>query len=219
MTLSKSLALADLVDDFSKEIREIESVFTRYVGHRTVAGYQYTYIPLDDGCLISLWDAWSRFIRRLVVTCAGVPTTGLSGALYTPPTPRNEAQVIGDLLSNNRRGNNFGIANGEPKWSGIRNLTDIVSFLALPNANTIVSAISSNAIQLGFISVQNPLEEIRKCRNYVAHKSPPTLTDVQQYASGGYVDFSSHIRRKRSGVEVFSEWCESLEALGGAASQ
>lgn len=210
--------LAPTTDAFVDEIREIESIFAQYPGHRSVAGVGYEYVPLEDGCLVSLWDAWSRFLRELVLMSAAGITSGLSGVTYTPPNPRSESQVLADLQSN-RRSNNFQIINGEPKWNGVVNLASIVSFLAIPNANMIVGAISSSSVNLGPLTVANPLEEIRICRNFVAHKTSATHNDMQRYFIGRYSELSSHMRQLRSGVEAFSEWCECLEALAGAAAQ
>ena len=213
-----SVPLVQVVDAFVAEVREIESIFSQYRGHRTVLGVGYTYVPLEDGCLVSLWDAWSRFLRRLVLTSAAGTTIGLSGTAYVPPVARSEGQALGDLTSN-RRGNNFGIINGEPKWFGAVQLPNIVSFLGIPNRNVIIGAISASSVTLGPISVANPLDEIRVCRNFIAHKAPPTLLDIQRYTIGPYTDLSAHLRQLRSGVEAFSEWCECLEALAGAACQ
>jgi hypothetical protein len=218
MTAAGPVSLATVVDDFLDEVRGIESIFDRYRGHRSIVGFEYSYVPLEDGCLISLWDAWSRLLRRLVIASASSVTVGLGGGIYSPSMLRSETQVL-QYLSANAKGRNFGIINGEPKWNGPVNLANIVGFLGLPNGNQIVAAVSSTSISLGPITVQNPLEEVRICRNYVAHKAPTTLANVHRYAVGRYVDFSSHLRWRRSGVETFSEWCECLEALAGAAAQ
>jgi hypothetical protein len=218
MTPPTPAPLANVTDVFLKEVRELESVFSTYPGHRLVVGPPYDYRPLEDGCLVSLWDAWSRFLRTLVLACAAGETLGLSGTAYVPSTPRGEGQVLADLIAN-KRGNNFAIINGEPKWNNIANLTSIVTFLNIPNANVIVGAVSSTSISLGPLIVTNPLEEIRKCRNFVAHKSPNTRNDIQPYFTGPYLGLKDHVRQRRSGVETFSEWCECLVALAGAAAQ
>lgn len=218
MSTPKTVSLSGVTDAFIQEVREIESLFSQYPGHRSVAGLLYDYIPLDDGCLISLWDAWSRFLRALVLESASGVTSGLSGTVYSPSSPRSENQVLADLIAN-RRGNNFGLIGGEPKWNSAANLNSIVTFLALPNANVIVGAVSSSSLHLGSLTVSNPLEEIRKCRNFVAHKAPATHSDIQQYFVASHAKLSEHMRQRRSGVEAFSEWCECLEALAGAAAQ
>lgn len=212
-----SAALATPVDAFVAELDELESIFSVCKGNRSVAGHGYTYVPSEDGCLVSLWDAWTRFLRALVMSSTSGPIIGLSGASYTPVQVRTEAQVLSDLAANTR-GNNFGIIQGEPKWNDPVRLTSIVSFLGLGNGAVITNAITSSSVILGAISVASPLEEIRKCRNYVAHKAPPTLRDVQSY-SHSFTTLSDHLRRYRSGVETFSEWRDCLAALAEAAGQ
>jgi hypothetical protein len=76
----------------------------------------HEYCPVEDGCLISLWDAWTRFLRRLVMVSASGPVVGLSGATYAPVVARTEIQVLNDLWAN-RKGKDFGIVNSEPKWN------------------------------------------------------------------------------------------------------
>jgi hypothetical protein len=210
--------LATVVDQFVAEMDEIESIFARCKGDRTVQGVSFTYIPTEDGCLVSLWDAWNRFLRRLVLSSARGPTLGLSGIEYVPVTQRSEADAL-LYLHQHRKGRNFGIVNGEPKWFNLPCLTDIVSALGLGNGVTIVSAVTATTVQLGPITIPSPLEEIRICRNYVAHKCKPTLGDVAAACPNPFHGFPDHLRRPRSGVETFSEWVEAMTALAEAAAQ
>lgn len=217
-SLAATPGLSVVVDDFVSELDEIESVFASYKGHRTVKGVGFEYVPGEDGCLVSVWDAWTRFLRRLVIESARGPVIGLSGTVHTASTARSEAQVLADL-SAKRRGNNFGIINGEPKWNDPVRLTSICSFLGLSNELTIINAVTSSFVTLGPVTVANPLEEVRICRNYVAHKAAPTLRDVVHFARGAYVDLSGHLRQHRSGVEAFSEWRDCFAALAAASAQ
>lgn len=210
--------LAVVVDNFVSELDEIESIFAVYRGHRSVSGVGFSYVPGEDGCLVSLWDAWTRFLRRLVMHSSAGPVLGLGGGTHTPPTPRTEVQVLADLAAN-RRGNDFGITNGEPKWSDPRKLASVCSYLVIANAATIINSVTSSFVTLGPVTVTNPLEEVRICRNYVAHKAAPTLSGVHEFAIGNYTDLSTHMRQHRSGVEAFSEWHDCFVALAKAAAQ
>jgi hypothetical protein len=210
--------LARAVDDFVHELDEIESIFASCKGNRTVRGGPYVYTPSEDGCLVSLWDAWTRFLRSLVVLSASGTTVGLAGTVYFPAVARAENQVIADLNAN-RRGHKFRIIGTEPKWNDSDSLDDIMSFLGLPNATVITGAVGSSFVTLGTTVVDNPLEEIRICRNFVAHKSGATLGDVKAYARSPYIDLSTHLRQRRSGVETFSEWKDCLLVLAESAAQ
>jgi hypothetical protein len=217
MSMAGTGTLVDVVDDFVRELDEIESVFANHRGARTVEGFQFAYTPAEDGCLVSLWDSWNRLVRTLVICSAVGSVSGLSGNVYTPTTSRSESQVLFDLIAN-RKGNNFRINNGEPAWADPSCLADIVTFLGLQNANTIVSAVGSTTVLLGPVAVPNPLKEIRLCRNFVAHKSQPTLNDVLAFARSPFINLSTHLRERRSGVEAFSEWKDCLAALASSAA-
>lgn len=213
-----TIALLDTVDDFIAELDQIESIFHRCRGDRSVSGFSIPYVPTEEGCLFAVWDAWTRFLRNLTMACCGPGVLGLSGQTYTAPTPRTEAQVLSYLMAN-RRGRNFRIVNGEPKWSNPACLADIANALALPNAHTIVSAVTASTVVLGPIVVPSPLEEVRVARNFAAHKNPTTLADIQVFAPIAFSTLSDHLRDTRSGVEAFSEWKECFCALAEAAAQ
>lgn len=218
VSLSAGAPLARVVDEFVAELDEIESIFAMCRGHRSVHGLGFRYRPTEDGCLVSIWDAWTRFLRRLVLTSASGVVQGLSGATYSPVVPRTEPQAL-LFLNQNRKGQNFRIINGEPKWSHALCLVDIANTLGVPNGATIISATTASFITLGPISIPSPLEEIRVCRNFIAHKNDPNLRDVAFYSPNSFVDFQTHLRQQRSGVETFSEWAEAMVTLAESAAQ
>jgi hypothetical protein len=211
-------SLSAVLNTFVTELAEIEAVFAFCKGHPTVTGFKFRYTPTEDGCLVSMWDAWTRFLRNVVMTSAAGPILGSRGLLYSIATPRSEIEVLSYLQLNNSR-NVFGFTNGEPKWNSVLTLDSIVQALGLPNASRIISAIGSSSISLPPVIVSNPLEEIRICRNFVAHKASPTLRGVVSFAKEPFVDLSSHLRELRYGVETFSEWKECLVVLAEAVTQ
>ena len=123
------------------------------------------------------------------------------------PRPRNPT-IPGDLP-----------IDGEPKWFNTMHMVDILNTLAAPNATIIVAALGSSTIVLNPIVVTNPIEEIRECRNFVAHKSAGTLNRIRTYASGGFSTLSHHLRVKRYGVETFHEWGDCMAAIAETAAQ
>jgi hypothetical protein len=209
-----------VVDAFGDELDEIELCFADYVGHAPVNGFSIPYIPSEDGCLISIWDAWNRFLRTLVLNAASGAVLGLSGRTYSPGNNRTEPQALNHLRAN-QKGKAYRLINDEPKWFDLKALDDIMQTVELEkdNIDTVMSALGASAIVLGPISVQNPLEEIRTCRNFVAHKSPSTLSDLGTYVGRPLVSLSVHLRQSRSGVETFSEWKECMLALAAASAQ
>lgn len=210
--------LSQITDRFVSELDEIESIFAMCKGHPTVAGYKIPYAPTEDGCLVSIWDSWTRFLRELVVASASSSVIGLSGVTYPIAIPRNESEILLYLQANNLD-NRFGFVNGEPNWNNEKKLATIADYLGIVNGNQIVGAISATSISLYPVTVDNPLAEIRQCRNFVAHKTDPNLIEVSKYAKPPFVDLSTHMRGSQRGVETFSEWKECLVTLAEAAAQ
>lgn len=211
-------SLATPVAGLTAELDQIESVFYASTGSNRVTEYKVAYRPAEDGCLVSLFDAWNRFLRLLLLTSASGPVEGLSGQTYTPRTPRTEPQALAHINAN-RRGTNIKTTNGEPKWYDLRATADLCTVLQLGNGPQIISAVTASHIQLGPFVVPSPLDEIRECRNFVAHKGDGTLGAARAAAGVHFADLIAHVRSKRSGVELFSDWKESCRTIALAAAQ
>ncbi len=210
--------MAVVVDRFRDELDEVESIFSSCHGGSAVRSYRIPYMPTEDGCLVSLWDAWNRFLRALCLTSCRGPTQGLSGTIYFPTAAMTEAQAYARII-NSKKGRSYSLTAGEPKWYNAAGLPDLTAVLGLANDTVIVGAVTASTLQLGPISIENPLEEIRLCRNFVAHKTDATLREAQVVAGSAFPDLMTHVRAKRSGVETFSEWKEACLALAEAAAQ
>lgn len=208
--------LLTIVDALVAELDQIESSFHRCRGHSRVDGY-LPYLPTEEGCLFAIWDAWSRFLRTLVLTSSASHSLGLSGTVYVPPAPRSESIVLAELYQH-RRGRSYKFTNQEPNWHDERAIADIATVLSLPNAGVIIGAVSATSVVLGPVVVSSPLSEIRTARNFAAHKNWKTFADISAFSSG-FSTLSEHLRQRRSGVEAFSEWTESLGSLAAAAAQ
>lgn len=213
-------SLGTLVSSFEAEADQLEGIFAICIGHPRVSGYDHPYVPTEDGCVVSLWDAWNRYLRSLVLVSASGPVVSLGGSTYQPRNARSEDEALRYLKQNSRR-HAYRVTRNEPNWHMPNAFVDIVVCLELDpiQTRTLSGAISATSIALGSISVPNPVEEIRICRNFIAHKSSVTLRDVKSYARGTYSDLSSHLRRKRSGVETFTEWKECMVAIAVAMAQ
>jgi len=211
---------SEVVDHFNTELYEIESIFGTCVGGRTVPGFTIPYTPTEDGCLVSMWDAWNRFLRALTLNAAFGTFVGLSGAAYSPALPRIEALAMAHLAAD-RKGKAYNLIEGEPKWYNASHLADVMSTLGLDTTYSqgVIAAIGANIVSLGPAVITNPLEEIRTCRNFVAHKAAATLAHVGQYAQDQVGSLSTHLRHRRGGVETFSVWREGLSAIAAAAAQ
>lgn len=206
-----------LVDEFRVEIDQIRSIFDECRGSNTVDRYLFPYCPFEDGCLISLWDAWNRYLRRLTLVSVAGPTIGMNQTRYTPAAVMNEPAALQHLKAN-ARGKSYRLVNDEPNWHNLMHLIDILNVLNAPNAHVIVAALSASTVRLGPIAVRNPTEEIRECRNFVAHKCDGTLAKVRMYSPTGFSTLTDHLRRKNAGVEVFYEWGDCMIAIAETAA-
>ena len=215
---SPAAPLLPIIEAFEAEIDAIASIYSSCQGHRSVLASPIQYVPTEDGCLVALWDAWNRFIRQLLLTSAAGPVQGLSGTAYSPSAPMTEPAALAHLRAN-KKGTRIVVIAGEPKWFDVAALPDLASVLGVGNQTVIVSAVTSSTIQLGRFTVDNPLEEVRVCRNMVAHKCAGTVAEASRFAAGPFTSMTSHVRSRRFGVEVFHEWIDGCRALALAAAQ
>lgn len=211
--------LLQVVSDFAKEIAEIESVFDAHAP-TSVSGQPLDYCPVTDGCVVDMWDAWTRYLRRLYVTSAAGHVWSTCNVSYNPVVPLTEADVLTRLRSlAQQRGGGVQLAANEPKWFVVSSVVPICAALGLSNGTSIVGALGSATVALGAgFNITNPLEEIQQIRNYCAHKSTD-MTNVitSQYTSGATVPI--YLQQSTSGGSTrFHDWCEALEAIAWDAA-
>jgi len=214
-----SSRLQDVVDAFIAEVSAIEGVFHASSGAVTVSSQVIDYDPIDDGCVVSLWDSWNRFMRALLLSsCSSVQITGASGHLYCPALALTEAQAVTHLVQVSRsRSNSVRSMAGEPSWYDLNAIYDMTQELQLANSQQIVTAVTSSAVSLGagFVA-SNPIEEIRAIRNFIAHKGNSSLSRARRYMSS-HVTAHTH-DLQLGGVTRFSQWVDSLAAIAETAA-
>lgn len=209
--------LQDVVARYSRELQEITKVWESVGDSALVNSFSVPYAPAEDGCVVALWDAWNRFVRDLLITCAGGSTLGLDGAVYHPASPRSATECLATLADN--RGRVGQLIGGEPHWYKVNKIADLAALFELQNADTIVSAIGSTDVYFGSFVAPNPLEEIRRCRNFTAHKAAHTLKDVRNYIGTEFHGLRPHLSRKRRGSAVFYEWVDGCQSIAAAAAR
>lgn len=219
-TVTNPYQLNDAVANFSSEVEKLELIFASCFGNDSVMGYQHTYVPTEDGCLVSLWDAWNRFLRTLAIASASGAVASARGVVYSPACPRTEMAALAHLKKNQKKFA-YRVIGDEPNWNIVKAYLDIIECLELDKnqIQTISGAIAASDIDLGVAIVNNPLEEVRACRNFIAHKSRGTLDKVKVYSNDQYTTLSQHLRRMRFGVEKFSEWKDCMTAIAVASIQ
>lgn len=212
--------LKDINDAFCLEVDEIESNFHQCGNMSPIATYQVAYIPAVEGCITALWDAWSRFNRSLLLTSASSPVKGISGSLYTPRHNRSEQQALRKLDGDSRDPRNkIKLSGGEPIWAAPEMLLDVCQSLELPALHPLHGAVTSHSLSLPLgASASNPISEIRKVRNFCAHKGKSTYGRMRTHLRPGILDAHSHVRQKVGGISRFSHWVDCLKTISEAAS-
>jgi hypothetical protein len=212
--MSNPRPLTDISAALLKEIREIEVSFLGGKGAVCVIAHPASYDPHGDGCVVSLWDAWNRFVRRLVLTNSAGSCIGISGITYTPTVSRNPAQTLQTII-----GSPIKTSYGEPNWQHVPTISAVSSLLGLQNSSNIIGAIASSTITtIPGATMANPLEEIRVIRNYIAHKSQRNLQLARSYMTNPVSDVNGHLWQKTTGgIERFTAWTDGVAAIAEAA--
>ena len=206
---------------FNGELSEIEVAFASSELCDHVSAYSMRYSPHLDGCVVSLWDSWNRFLRDLVLESAAGPTVGIGGSRYVPTVARTSQQAL-IYIQQNKKALGVQVVKGEPNWYRVNDLATLSDGLGLANASQIIGAIGLTSIALGAAgTLPNPLQEIQQIRNFIAHKHPATLAEVQaRLAGSGDSDLHSYLWGKTvGGVERFYVWLASLRIISEAACQ
>ena len=211
--------LSDAVNLFHNEVREINAIFKGATGGTRISSYVPEYVPIEDGCLISLWDAWNRYLREIVLNSAAGDVLGLSMKIYRNSNPWTE-NVLLDALKNDQRKFGIYVPAQEPKWFDLGTLKNIVNSLNLSNSASIVNGVAVSTISFPLKNIPNPLDDIRRCRNYVAHKNPRALAEIRIHLNHNLPDMSTYLRENfYGGRDRFSIWIACLEVLASISAQ
>ena len=197
----------------------METAFAASKACDHVTRYDIPYAPHLDGCVVSLWDAWNRFLRRVVLDCSSGATLGIAGATYSPLIARTVDQTL-SYITTNKRSLGVQAIRGEPNSYRVQDLAAIAGGLGLANGSQIVGAIGLSSINLiGIGAVPNPLAEIQLIRNFIAHKNPASLGDIRTKLSAvSCQDVHGYLWGKTTGgVERFTAWMSSLRLIAEAA--
>ncbi|MGW6403277.1 hypothetical protein [Streptomyces sp. NPDC055134] len=213
-------ALKDLSDRFSTEVDAIESAFHQCGNFTQISAYKVAYIPAIEGCITALWDAWSRFNRSVLLSSAGGPVLGQSGTIYSPLQSRTEAQALIKLAADaGLQKNRIKLSGKEPIWAAPEMLLDVCLSLDLTSQHPLHSAVTATVLSLPLnSSTPNPIPEIRKVRNFCAHKGDSTFRIMRTHFRPGVLNVHSHVKQKIHGISRFSHWVDCLKVISDAAT-
>lgn len=217
--MGSQLALVDIADELERELSEIESAFTSCVSQQSVSGFSISYGAGEDGCVVSLWDSWNRFMRSLILTSCASVTIGDSSTVYTPSRTYTEAAALAHLRQN-VSGTKIRFTRSEPNWYATHATSDFCRVLRLPNARVITGAIlASHITDSTGATVPNPISSIKKLRNFIAHKNIDTHGDIAAFISSPQDTRSFLTAPVTGGISQFRDWTTSLLAIAFAAVQ
>ena len=164
-------------------------------------------------CIVALHDAYSRFVRDLLLRSS-------IGNAVTAGGSKLGAGSLGvvrlsDAL-NHLRSSWSSPKPGwwEPRWHLQRDATQVARLLDPPNRAVIIGAIGAST---------NPNEQLRRVRNFVAHRGPSTSDGADGVAVAcGAVNWRQprdiiRIPIAGTGEVLFDQWCRQLKAVGRAA--
>jgi hypothetical protein len=173
-------------------------------------------IEMAEYALVALQDAWSRFIRDLVIRATlgnAVTSTGTVVRAGQHGVLRQR-----DALTLLRQGwTKKGMPTWwEPYWYHVDQGTTAISILAPSNGANIAAAIGSSA---------NPIDDLRIVRNFAVHRLPSTAAGADAVRRANR---SAPWRQPRDilgatargglqGEVLFDSWCRRLRVVAAAA--
>lgn len=122
-----------------------------------------------EGALIQLQDYWATFVRGVVLTSATKKIVTASGNRFSNPYPDEPAAL--QALRSTFSGQAGKPPWWEPTWFDPVQVIDAANRLALPNAAQ---------LSLGYGMTPSPLEEMRAIRNFFAHRTKRTASQVSR---------------------------------------
>lgn len=154
-----------------------------------------------EHCIVRLYDSWGNFCRTLIITSAGGRPTRRSGArVPCAPNISKMSEVIPRLLST------FRSRTREPYWPSPHESVDAAVRLAIANQVDVTSGIGLTP---------SPLGEIRKIRNFIAHRNPGTVqefldakTTLAEHSVASPDEIAS--RLVTPGISRFEQWINEL---------
>lgn len=172
--------------------------------------------------MIRLLDAWNRFCRQLVlvsargdVLTASGARLGRSPAVAPGQRPLDALKTTYPLRIQNR-------PVWEPRWFIPREAINAANALQIQNLRTVVTGLGLTQTLAG-LNAGSP-EDLRNCRNYLAHRSKLTfdgLDDLRLRLGLSPRFPADELPKSRlpGGATLFEVWCADLTIRGRTACQ
>jgi hypothetical protein len=157
--------------------------------------------------VVRLHDAWARFCRELIIRSASVTTESATGFVSQPaPDIERRQHVLPKWAASFKKPKPAG---WEPRWGDPTEALDAANRVGVNNAGRIAS---------GLAATPNPLDDLRRVRNFLAHRGHKGADDVAQIAVAlgeprGTPVHELIVVPVPPGETVFMTWVRGLEAM------
>jgi hypothetical protein len=204
------MARNDLTDLFGSFYRETENLVDAFDAGGKI-GCLRPARPCREYCAIRLHDVWARYCRELVIRSASERPLTLSGtALPMAPSINRRADVLPRLrvlFSEKRRW-------WEPDWADQVVCIEAANRLAVAN---------HSSISAGVGLTPSPVEDIRRVRNFLAHRQRWTAQFVAKLSESRGLPAVCLpervlVSRGSGGDVLFTEWVQQLRDMARVAA-
>lgn len=151
-------------------------------------------------------DLWGRFWREACLLSATGAARDAAGQKVARAPGCRTFQIAHTKIRAYYRKLNHPNPHWEPDWHKPAVVAEITRLLQSSNANTLSSAVSAQ---------QNPYQELRLVRNYIAHMGASAARDAYS-VSGGSAPHE-YILQPVRGVTRFEEWVGRMKLVASAA--
>jgi hypothetical protein len=154
-----------------------------------------------EGSVIQLQDHWATFVRRVVMTCSTQKHMTAGGRHYQGPFSTEVAAL--NSLRATFVGKSKKPPYWEPTWFDAVQVIDAVSRLGLPN---------SSQLSLGLGITPSPNESLRAIRNFFAHRTRRTASEMNRVANvANSAEAHAFLsERVTGGATRFEQWVSQL---------
>lgn len=165
----------------------------------------------QEMCVVRLLDAWARFCRDLVLISASQqPLTSSGTRLPLAPGIKRRKDALRVLRAVYTR------FPWEPRWIDAQACLSAANLLKIANYST---------LSAGLAVTPSPVEDLRKLRNFLAHKNEGTAAEVRTTAVNIGVGNSSDVigilqsDPTGSGANTIQSWIQQLQAMSEIAAR
>jgi hypothetical protein len=192
---------------------QADEILNALVGQRTGGALEP---QIADYALVALQDAWSRFVRDLIIRSALGNATTTAGVRIPPGTNGVLTQRAALSLLRARWAKKAKPAWWEPYWYRTSEAAAAVTILAPRNGGNVMAAIGSST---------NPIDDLRAVRNFAVHRLPSTAAEANVINANNKAGswrqpcdiISATAQGGLAGEALFDSWRRRLSVVAAAA--